>query len=215
ETRGPERWPSILRRGPRTDRRENGPPLPRGVLAFAAVSGAIALGLEALAVRAFALVHENSLYSFATVVSVFLAGVGIGAAVARTALRRGVNARRLLSSGWAAAGVWMVGLPAIFVRITGLEYVGGGRLAGHGASLAGLVCVVLLTPSLLLGLALPALMEEGGMRREGGPAIGSLLAANTAGAIVGPILAMFGLVPAVGLWRAVSVLGALTIIVSA
>jgi spermidine synthase len=215
ETRAPERSPGTLTRGPRTATRESARPLSRGALAFAAVSGAITLGLEALAARAFALVHENSVYSFATVVSVFLAGLGIGAAVARAALGRRVNARRLLSSGWAAAGVWMIGLPAIFVRTTGLQYVGGGRLAGHEASLAGLVCVVLLPPSLFLGLALPALMEESGTSRESGPAVGSILAANTVGAIVGPILAMFGLVPAVGLWRAVSVLGALTIIASA
>jgi spermidine synthase len=199
----------------RTSRRESARPLSRTALALSGVSGAITLGLEVLAARAFALVHENSVYSFSTVVSVFLAGLGLGAAVARMGLRRGVNARRLLSSGWAAAGVWMIGLPAIFVRTTGLEYIVGGRLASHEAWLAGLAGVVVLPPSVLLGLALPALMQEGGIRREGGPAVGSILAANTAGAIVGPILAMFALVPAVGLWQAVSLLGALTILASA
>jgi spermidine synthase len=215
DTRASKPSPANPTRGARTSRSESARPVPRGTLAFAAISGVITLGLEALATRAFALVHENSVYSFATVVSIFLAGLGIGAAIARVALRRGVNARRLLSSGWAAAGVWMIGLPAIFVRTTGLEYLGGGRLSAHEASLAGLVAVVVLPPSLLLGLALPALMEERGIGREGGPAVGSILAANTAGAIVGPMLAMFGLVPAIGLWQAVSVLGALTIIVSA
>ena len=192
----------------RTVKREKARPVRRGTLALAFVSGVMTLALEAMATRAFALVHENSVYSFATVVAVFLAGLGIGAAVARAALRRTVAPRGLVSVGWAAAGVWMVWLPALFVRITGLEYVAGGGLTAHEVHLAALVCAGLLTPSVLLGLALPALMqEEGETDRQGGPAVGAVLAANTAGAIVGPLLASFALVPAVGLWNAVGLLG--------
>lgn len=197
----------------RTVKREKARPVRGGTLALAFVSGAITLGLEALATRAFALVHENSVYSFATVVAVFLAGLGSGAAVARAALRRGVAPRGLVSIGWAGAGVWMVWLPALFVRTTGLEYVAGGRLAAHEAHLAALVSAGLLAPSVLLGLALPALIqEEGEAGRQGGPAVGAVLAANTVGAIVGPLLALFALAPAVGLWTAVSLIGVLSIV---
>ncbi|HSL24457.1 MAG TPA: methyltransferase domain-containing protein [Vicinamibacterales bacterium] len=187
-------------------------PLGGGTLALAFLSGAITLALEALATRAFALVHENSVYSFATVVAVFLAGLGSGAALARAALQRGAAARGLVAFGWAGAGAWMVVLPALFVRATGLDYLAGGRLFAHEAHLAALVAAALLAPSFLLGLVLPALMEEEGqISCEGGPAVGSVLAANTAGAIVGPLLALFALAPATGLWTAVSLLGALSI----
>jgi len=207
ETQTPEPPPT------RKVKREQARPARRGTLALAFVSGVITLGLEALATRAFALVHENSVYSFATVVAVFLAGLGIGAAVARTALGRTVAPRALVSIGWACAGVWMVWLPALFVRATGLEYVVGGRLAAHEIHLAALVSLTLLTPGILLGLALPALMqEEGDAGRQGGPAVGAVLAANTAGAIVGPLFVLFALAPAVGLWTAVSILGALSIV---
>jgi spermidine synthase len=183
-----------------------------GTLALAFVSGAITLGLEALATRAFALVHENSVYSFATVVAVFLAGLGAGAVVARAALQRGMAARGLVAIGWAAAGVWMVLLPALFVRMTGLDYISGGGLFAHEVHLAILVASGLLVPSVLLGLALPALMqEEGETGRQGGPAVGVIVAANTAGAILGPLLALFALAPAVGLWTAVSLVGALSL----
>jgi spermidine synthase len=195
---------TVTREKPRTFR--------RATLALAFFSGAITLGLEALAARAFALVHENSVYSFATVLAVFLTGLGGGAAAARAALRRGITARALVTIGWAAAGSWMVFLPALFVRTTGLDYVAGGRLLAHEAHLAALVSTALLVPSVLLGLVLPALMqEEGEAARHGGPAVGDILAANTVGAILGAPLALFVLAPAMGLWTSVSVLGACSI----
>ena len=185
-------------------------------LILAAASGAIALALETLASRAFALVHENSVYSFATVVAVVLAGLAGGAAVARAALRRGIAPRAVASIGWAGAGVWMVLLPAVFVGVTGLEYLTGGALLAHEAHLALLAGAVLLPPGVLLGLPLPALMQEQGEAgRDGGPAVGAILAANTAGAIAGPLVALFALAPAVGLWTAVSALGACAIVAAA
>jgi len=187
-------------------------PMRGGALTLAFVSGTITLALQALATRAFALVHENSVYSFATVVAVFLTGLGGGAAFARAALQRGIAARGLVAIGWAGAGAWMVVLPALFVRTTRLDYVAGGRFLAHEAHLAALVGAALLAPSILLGLALPALMqEEGETGRQGGPAVGAILAANTAGAILGPLLVLFAVAPAVGLWTAVSLLGALSI----
>jgi spermidine synthase len=185
----------------------------RETLLIAAVSGAITLALEALASRAFALIHENSVYSFATVVAVLLAGLAGGAAVARSALQRGIAPRALASAGWAGAGVWMVLLPALFVRTTALDYLMSGPLLIHEANLGLLAGAALLPPGLLLGLLLPALMhEEGEVEREGGPAVGAILAANTAGAIAGPLLALFVVAPAVGLWTAVSLLGACSIL---
>jgi spermidine synthase len=204
----PEAKPPVAR----SARPEKARRLRAGTLAFAFVSGAITLGLEALATRTFALVHENSVYSFATVVAVFLAGLGGGAVLSRAALQRGIAARALVVTGWAGAGAWMVLLPALFVRVTGLDYVAGGRFLAHEAHLAALVAAGLLTPSILLGLVLPALMqEEGEAAQQGGPAVGAILAANTAGAILGPLIALFALAPAVGLWSAVSLLGALSI----
>jgi spermidine synthase len=104
-------------------------------------------------------------------------------------------------------------LPALFVAATGLDYLTSGRLLIHEAHLALLAAVTLLVPSVLLGLVLPALMqEEGDVERAGGPAAGAILAANTAGAIVGPLVALFALAPAAGLWAALSLLGACSLV---
>jgi spermidine synthase len=185
----------------------------RETLILAAASGAITLALEALASRAFALIHENSVYSFATVLAVLLAGLASGATIARSALQRKIAPRALASLGWAGAGLWMVLLPALFVRSTGLDYLTSAQLLTHEAHLALLAGAALLVPGVLLGLLLPALMqEEGEIAREGGPAVGAVLSANTAGAIVGPLVAVFAIAPAAGLWTALSMLGACSIL---
>lgn len=185
----------------------------RGTIVFAAASGAITLALEALASRAFALVHENSVYSFATIVAVLLAGLAAGAALARRALQRRVAPRALATVGWAGAGAWMVLFPALFVRTTGLDYLTGEGLFPHEAHLALLAAAALLLPSVSLGVVLPALIQEHGEAgREHGTAVGGILAANTAGAIVGPFVALFVLAPAAGLWYAVAILGAFSIL---
>lgn len=196
--------------------RQKAPPHRGAALALAFLSGGITLALEALATRAFSLVHENSVYSFATVLAVFLGGLAGGAALARAALQRGVAPRALVARGWAAAGVWMVLLPALFVRTTGLEYLAGRGLLSHEAQLLALAVAGLLVPAILLGLALPALMQEAGaIARQGGPAVGAIVAANTAGSIAGPSLALFVFAPWLGLWTAVSVLGLVSIVCAA
>jgi spermidine synthase len=178
-------------------------------LVVAASSGTIVLAFEALASRAFALIHENSVHSFATVVAVLLAGLAGGAAASRSALRRGAVPGAIVSLGWAGAGVWIVTLPALFVSWTGLAYLTDARLFAHELHVALVAAAVLLVPGLLLGLPLPALLQEaGGGERDGGPAAGAVLAANTAGAVAGPLIALFAVAPAAGLWTSIALLGA-------
>jgi spermidine synthase len=96
----------------------------------------------------------------------------------------------------------------MFVSISGLDYVTGANLWGSQAHVAGLAAAVLFVPTVLLGLALPSLMQQAGeSAHAGGPAAGAILAANTAGAACGPLLGLFALAPALGLWTAMSVAG--------
>jgi spermidine synthase len=59
------------------------------------------------------------------------------------------------------------------------------------------------------------MQEEGEADGQGGPAVGAVLATNTAGAILGPLLALFAVAPAIGLWNATALLGALSIVAAA
>src|SRR4029450_2087861 len=94
------------------------------VLVLSGLSGLCTLALQVLWTRMFALVHENSLYSFAVVVFVFLLGLTGGAAIARRALGQGQAPGRLLSRGWCVAGLLVVVSPPLFHGMTdGFAYV--------------------------------------------------------------------------------------------
>ena len=185
---------------------------PPGVLAWSGLSGVVTLALQTLWTRMFALVHENSAYSFAVVVVVFLLGLAGGAELARWALRRGRAPVPVLGLSWGAAGALVILTPRIFAGLTGgLEYLSAVGWPASAGRLLLVATVTLLPATVCLGLALPLLMEMAG-RRTGGdvaPALGRLLGINTLGAIAGPWLATFVLGPHLGLWASVALVGGL------
>lgn len=115
-------------------------PMPSWTLvALAFLSGALVLALEVLWTRMLAQVHENSIYSFAIVLAVFLAGLAGGAFLARAFVRRRWNPRKLLGFAWVSAGVFVFGSPQLFYFLTdGLHYV---NEFGTRANLVTLGCV--------------------------------------------------------------------------
>ncbi len=183
------------------------------LLAAAFFSGGVTLGLEVLGTRMLALVHENSIYSFATVLAVFLVGLGVGAGEVRRLLSRGLSPAIIAGTGWLGAGASVVAMPALFNTMTsGLRYAGGTEgLMRHEIAIAVLALATMLPAAILAGSVLPALMEMcgemGGRTRSTGSALGALLCANTLGAIAGPIVAIFLVGPAVGLWWGIVLFG--------
>jgi spermidine synthase len=179
-------------------------------------SGACTLGLQVLWMRMFSLVHENSVYSFALVLVVFLIGLSGGAALARWGLRRQQSASRLLAGGWACGALWITLTPWVFFNMTGgLEYLPTADPLASNLRLVWIAVVTLLPACVALGTALPLLMEmasvdAGRPNESAGPTLGRLLSVNTAGAIVGPLVVTFLLAPRLGLWGSIVVLGTLT-----
>jgi spermidine synthase len=194
---------------------EDGPAVPRATLALSAFSGAATLALQVLWNRAFSLVHENSTHAFALVVAVFLVGLAAGAAAARAALRRGADPWRTLGVAWCMAGALATASPFVVARLTdGLAFVDAGSWSASLARLALLAGTSVLPATVALGFALPLLLET---TSPGAPgrATGRLVAWNTAGAIVGPLLAAFLVAPLCGLWPAFALVGALTALAGA
>jgi spermidine synthase len=188
------------------------------VLVLSAVSGLSALALQVLWTRMFALVHENSLYSFAVVVFVFLLGLSGGAALARRALARGRPPRGLLARAWGLAGLLVVVSPPLFHTMTdGFTYVSAGGWYATLGRLLTLALVTMLPASVGLGMALPLVMEMAspGAGESAGARIGRLLAVNTLGAIAGPLLATFALGPLLGLWWSLVVIGCVLVVAAA
>jgi spermidine synthase len=181
----------------------------RVLITLALLSGALVLALEVLWARMLAQVHENSIYSFAVVLAVFLAGLAGGASLARAFIKKQWNLRRLLGLAWIGAGVLVCGSPQLFYFLTGgLRYVNEFGPRAGSATLA-FALSTMLVPTVVAGMILPLLMEITAATRRGaaGPLLGGLLAVNTAGAIVGPLVATYAILPWLGLWVGITAVG--------
>lgn len=159
---------------------------PRWALLGAAASGFGALAYEALSARL--LVHGllATTHALAVILASFLAGLALGARLFRGEPRRALGLGLL---GGAALGL------ALGPALAGTSAVAGvWRTAPWSLRVAGeaLWAGALLVPAAaLLGLALPAAMAAGG--------VGRVLFVNTLAGAAGSLLAVFVLLPALGL----------------
>ena len=201
------RWPEAAPSRKHGRRAEGLQTQQRILLALAFVSGAGMFALQVLWNRAFAQIHANSIYSFAVIVTVFILAIALGVQAARVALRRGVTVERGFGLGWIIGGVAVGFCPAFFVAMTGgLAYVGG-------ASWGGLIlkaAFMILLPVALLSMGLPLLLEKAGSlsHGRGGEVVGTMLAVNVTGAIIGALLGGFALPAWMGMWNAMIATGA-------
>ena len=188
-----------------------GPPLRRHLVwttAFA--SGATALGVEVVWTRLFSQVLQNSAYTYALVLSTFLlalaAGAGLAGALSRWSTR---SADGTLSAILVASGAVIAVSPWLFYRVTdGLAYVGGNQdFTGYVLAVTGVAVLVMFIPGTVVGLVLPYLLRGlQDARRAPRETIGRLIAANTAGSILGSLATGFVLMPLLGAWHTVLLL---------
>ena len=183
------------------------------VLLPALISGFVTFALQVFWNRAFAQIHENSMYSFAVIVAVVIFALAIGAQLARLGLQRGFAPHRLIGAAWMLAGL-AVGIgPKLFLTLSNnLDYLSvGGGWTEHALHLTGLATALILAPMALLGLGLPAIMEQAGHTagENAGRTLGRLLAVNVAGSVIGALVAGFFLPSWLGVWNSMFWLGAL------
>ena len=202
-TRFPSRPLSSRSEAPTPTGEEHDATVPFWALTFAAASGAAALALEVLCTRMFALVLYSSVYAFTAILVAFLAAVALGAVLAiRLAdrLPRDLQLFALLLGAGLAAGLCPFALHWATGQLGSIPLDWG--FAPHTALLFGTLAVVVVPPATLGGAILPSLLRYA--QGHAGPALGLLLAANTAGGVVGSLVGGFLLLPALGLWRSVT-----------
>jgi spermidine synthase len=169
-----------------------------------ALSGMTALSAEVLWTRHLTLLLGGTVYTFALIVAVFLAGIGLGSAAGAAAGQR-CNARTALAAAQVALGLAMAG--AAYALGESLPYwpidVTLPTTAAVALELDTLRVVLVAFPAALLwGASLPlALAAAVAAGEHPQRAIGRLYAANTLGAIVGALGTTFVLVLALGSQR--------------
>jgi spermidine synthase len=193
-----------------TERRsvtESGPALPSAVRAALAVSFASGLGALAHEVawtRALALLLGPTVHTFAFVLAAVIAGLALGSAVAGRVsdrLRHPALALAAVQSGVAASALVIVPMMGwlplpIGEAVRRLAAEPGRLVAYEGLG----ILAVLLVPAALFGATFPLCVRMvAASGQPVGAAVARVLAWNTLGALLGPLLAAFVLLPRMGL----------------
>jgi spermidine synthase len=160
------------------------------------VSGANAFLYEVLWTRLLGHVLGGSLQAFATMLGAFLAGIALGGGLAGRLARDAERAARAFAAAQVGVAVASIGVFAWIARS-----VPASRAPGV---LAGWAAAVLLPSTVFLGATFPLAVRILARDAHEAPAAsGRVYAWNTAGAIVGAVLAGFLLIPALGFEGAV------------
>lgn len=173
-------------------------------LSVLAVTGLLGIGYEVLVVRALSQVAENTVYTFANLLAVYLVGSALGAAAysrwlprlpsdARIARQVRDRLLQLLALACVLGVVALAGAqsakPWLLVRL-------GGGMTGALAAEVLLAASAFLVPTIAMGALFSHLSTTA---RAAGVGFGRALGANTAGAALAPVLFGVVLVPWVGL----------------
>ncbi len=188
--------------------------LPAMLLLFAG-SGCSALIYEIVWYQLLGLVIGSTAVSLGVLLATFMGGLCLGSILLPKFLSR---ARHPLKAyGVIEAGVGVCGLLALAV----IPLIGGIYVAavGHGfpsALLRALVCgICLLPPTMLMGASLPAASRWVETSNRGVSWMGLLYGANTAGAVVGCLLAGFYLLRVADIYWATCAAAAINAVVAA
>lgn len=166
-----------------------------------ALSGAAALGSEVVWTRLMGLTLGATVYAFSIILAVFLIGLAIGTSVASSQTRKRDS---LLALGWcqllAALGVGWTG----YVIADWLPYwpinpqLSPSPFFTFQLDLVRSVLAI-LPPTLFWGASFPfAFAAAARSQRDPGATVGTVYAANTAGAIVGALGVSLVLIPWIG-----------------
>ena len=176
-------------------------------LARLAATGFLGIGFEILAVRVLSQVTEDTVYTFALLLAVYLIGTSAGAAVYRRIpgdASPSTRDRLILLLG-AACTLSTIGL---YFAESLKEWVGAWLGEGYVAALAvetALAVAVFLVPTLLMGALFSELCNEANRR---GVPYGRAIGINTLGATAAPLVFGVLVVPLAGLKAALVIVGA-------
>jgi spermidine synthase len=187
-------FPTTAAAGAPTPQRERA-----GTAWVLAATGVLGIGYEVLVVRVLSQVSENTVYTFALLLAVYLVGTALGAAAYAGALRKTPDPDRLRGPLFAAqAAACLLGTASLWgaeaLKHSALQVLGPGMGPALAAE-AALALAAFLPPTMVMGALFSHLAAEA---RAQGVGFGRALGINTLGAAAAPALFGVWLVPAVG-----------------
>ena len=164
--------------------------LPALLLLFVG-SGCAALIYEVVWFQSLELVIGSSAVSMAVLLGTFMGGMCLGSLVLPRVMPGDMHPLRMYA--YLELGIGAMGL----LLLLGMPLVGGAYTAWAGSGASGLVvrglaaAICLLPPTLMMGATLPAMARWVERSRDGVAWLGFFYGGNTAGAVLGSLLAGF------------------------
>jgi spermidine synthase len=173
-------------------------PRPAGLYPRLFATGLLGIGYEVVGVRVLGQVLENTVYSFATALAIYLVGTAAGAALYQRFSRGGDFERvltGLLHGTVLACVLGALGMAHAHAIYGALVPETGALFALGVAGELALAAVAFLLPALLMGATFSHLAQHA---RHGAGGVGSALAINTCSGALAPIVFGVLLVPWIG-----------------
>ena len=179
-----------------------------GVLVCLAVTGLLGIGYEVVVVRVLSQVAENTVYTFAMLLAVYLVGTAAGAAMYQRSIATAANPTRTQDLLFSALGIACLVSTACLWHAEAIKqfalYVLGTSMAAALAGEAVLAIVAFGPPTLVMG----ALFSHLASRASAfGVSFGRALAVNTLGATCAPLVFGVLVLPAFGAKAALLLIG--------
>lgn len=164
-----------------------------------AATGLLGIGYEVMVVRIISQVTENTIYSFAILLAVYLVGTAVGAALYQHWREKVHDNRKITRLLFVAQATTCLAGTAVLwaaeaIKAAALAWLGSGMSAAIGAE-ALLALTAFGLPTLVMGALFCHLSQVAHLRGAG---FGLALGVNTLAAALAPLLFGVLLVPAIG-----------------
>ena len=181
-------------------------------------SGVCALVYQVLWLRLLSLTFGVTTHAASTVLASFMGGLALGSFIAGRVADRVRRPLFLFGLVELSIGLCALATPAALAMVHGLFVLVASRLPDSVAlgTVVRLILsfAVLLVPTALMGATLPIVVKSSLTRLDRiGTRVGLLYAGNTAGAILGAMLAGFYLIPQAGLRRSFLLAASINVLV--
>ena len=187
-------------------REKLGKPLPFAFALVLGFTGLLGIGYEVLVVRLLSQLLENTVFSFAAVLALYLAGTAIGAALYQAIgthrKDRVATASALLLGVATSVAVGLVALSTGTNAFRALLQDPARGIGGTVLAEVAVASVVVLVPTIFMGATFSHLAQQA---RSRGYGLGRALGINTLGGSLAPFLFGTQLLPALGMKLALGI----------